>query len=266
MLSCLLATDSVLFAGGSTAAFVSRDHGVSWSALDSIGPLTSFSDFALVRGTLIAATSDGLYYSTDAGGEWKSGAVTSSTFTFHALAWDESGVYSVDYIGNVFRSTDTGRNWSHIGNPHVGGTSIAVSVHGLFVAGPPPGVLRSTDMGQTWTILDATSTGWTNSLRVLQSTLYATKWGGGVRSTSDGGTTWTSLNTGLPTQFVSDIVESNSLLFVGSVCGVQLSTDRGENWITPDSTMTGNRIWQLAANSHFLYAADTIGTVWYHHL
>ena len=84
--------------------------------------------------------------------------------------------------------------------------------------------------------------------------------------TSNDGTTWTNLNSGLPSLFAQDIVQANSILFVGTAGGVFLSTDNGNSWDSADTTLRNDPIWEIATNGRFLYAADSSGVVWSHAL
>ena len=170
----------------------------------------------------------------------------------------------------IYRSTDAGRTWSHIGLDHAGQIP-KIRVHPdnpdvVYVAalghifGPNEdrGVFRSTDGGDTWDkvlyIDDATGFNQVamdvNNPRIL----YAAAWrverkpwtlisgndNGGIWKSTDGGDTWTQLAGGLPTGLVGKIdvtvsaANSDRLWALieaeGERGGVYRSDDAGDSW------------------------------------
>lgn len=63
------------------------------------------------------------------------------------------------------------------------------------------------------------------------SYLFAGLDGNGVYRSTDNGDNWTAVNTGLYTQYVKNSIMNGSNLFVGTIGGVNLSTNNGTNWI-----------------------------------
>ena len=139
---------------------------------------------------------------------------------------------SMGYGNGVYKSTDAGRTWTHVGldkTHHIGRVAIdpknadivfVAAIGNLYAATPDRGVFRTTDGGRTWqkTLFKNDNVGAvdvvidpTNSRNVYAS-LWATRrapWytygpsnapGGGIYKSTDGGTTWTQLTAGLPTE------------------------------------------------------------------
>jgi photosystem II stability/assembly factor-like uncharacterized protein len=141
----------------------------------------------------------------------------------------------------VFKSTDAGRTWSHIGlentrqigriavNPSNPNLVYVAALGHVYDANPDRGVYRSTDGGIHWKKI-LSSAKYPNDVgaidltidphhpRVLYSSLWATRrppWsvyapsympGSGLYKSTDGGDTWTQLTKGLPTDdFVGKI-------------------------------------------------------------
>jgi len=138
---------------------------------------------------------------------------------------------STGYGNGVFKSTDGGATWTHIGlegTQHIGKIAVdprnpdvvfVAAMGSLYGPNPDRGVFRSRDGGRTWqkvlyrdenvgaveVVIDPTSP------RVVYAGLWNTRrppWfvyaptngpGGGIFKSTDGGTTWKQLTTGLPT-------------------------------------------------------------------
>jgi photosystem II stability/assembly factor-like uncharacterized protein len=137
---------------------------------------------------------------------------------------------SVGYGNGVYKSTDAGRTWTHIGlenTQHIGKIAVdprdpnrlfVAAIGHLYAPNPDRGVFRSTDGGQSWqkvlfknddvgaveVVIDP------NNPQVVYAGLWNTRrppWftyaptngpGGGIFKSVDGGTTWTQLTNGLP--------------------------------------------------------------------
>ncbi len=170
----------------------------------------------------------------------------------------------------IYRSTDAGKTWSHIGLDHAGQIP-KIRVHPnnpdvVYVAalghifGPNEdrGVFRSTDGGATWdkVLYIDEATGFNqvamdvNNPRIL----YAAAWRverkpwtlisgndkGGIWKSTDGGDTWSQLGGGLPTGLVGKIdvtvsaANSDRLWALieaeGALGGVYRSDDAGDSW------------------------------------
>src|SRR6266545_1096923 len=139
---------------------------------------------------------------------------------------------SVGFGNGVYKSTDAGRTWTHLGlseTQHIGKIAIdpknpdvvfVAAIGQLYAANPERGVFRSRDGGRTWqkvlykdenvgaveVIIDPTDS------RVVYAGLWNTRrppWftyaptngpGGGLYKSTDGGTSWTQLTAGLPAE------------------------------------------------------------------
>src|SRR2546426_2958092 len=137
---------------------------------------------------------------------------------------------SVGFGNGVYKSTDAGRTWTHLGldeTQHIGKIAVdprnpdvvfVAAIGQLYAANPERGVFRSRDGGRTWqkvlyqnenvgaveVVIDPTDA------RVVYAGLWNTRrppWftyaptngpGGGIHKSTDGGSTWHQLSAGLP--------------------------------------------------------------------
>jgi photosystem II stability/assembly factor-like uncharacterized protein len=137
---------------------------------------------------------------------------------------------SVGFGNGVYKSTDAGRTWTHLGlaeTQHIGKIAVdpknpdvifVAAIGHLYAANEARGVYRSRDGGRTWqkvlykddnvgaveVVIDPTNSrvvyaGLWNTLRPPWFTYAPTNGpGGGIYKSTDGGTTWHQLTAGLP--------------------------------------------------------------------
>jgi photosystem II stability/assembly factor-like uncharacterized protein len=139
---------------------------------------------------------------------------------------------SVGYGNGVYKSTDGGKSWTHLGledTQHVGKIAVhptnpdvvfVAAIGHFYAANPERGVFRSRDGGKSWqkvlfrgpdvgaieVVIDPANP------QVVYAGLWNTRrppWfvypptngpGGGIYKSTDGGTTWTQLTKGLPAE------------------------------------------------------------------
>jgi photosystem II stability/assembly factor-like uncharacterized protein len=137
---------------------------------------------------------------------------------------------SVGFGNGVYKSTDAGRTWTHLGlsdTQHIGKIAVdpknpdvvfVAAIGHLYAANPDRGLFRSRDGGRTWqkvlykdanvgaveVVIDPTDS------RVVYAGLWNTRrppWftyaptngpGGGIHKSTDGGSNWHELTAGLP--------------------------------------------------------------------
>ncbi len=190
----------------------------------------------------VAAASGGIYKSVDEGASWSNVFTDVPVISVGDIAIDpndenvlyagtgEANASSFSFLGmGLYKSTDAGNSWSHIGLEesgyigrivvdHSNSQNVLVAACGtLFSPNETRGVYKSTDGGTTWQrklfLTDSTA-----AVDLIQhpqdaNTWYATMWErmrglnyrrsfgptSGVYKSTDGGENWIELTNGLPT-------------------------------------------------------------------
>jgi ligand-binding sensor domain-containing protein len=100
-------------AATSSGLYTSSDQGKIWTG----GPVMGKQDFVAVRADhemVVAATRSGVLVSTDGGTEWKQAPLTSLVSSVYGLAIaPESNIFLASREG-IFRSGDAGKTWEHV--------------------------------------------------------------------------------------------------------------------------------------------------------
>ena len=187
---------------------------------------------------------------------------------------------SNSYGNGVYKSTDAGRTWTHMGldlTHHIGriaidpknaNVALVAAIGDLYAPTPDRGVFRTIDGGKTWTkvLFVSDNVGAVDvaidpvNARVVYASLWATRrtpWftyapsnaaGGGIYKSIDGGTTWKVLAGGLPTEGFGRsglaIAPSNPKRLYAVVDategGLFRSDDAGATWT---KTTGDTRVW-----------------------
>jgi hypothetical protein len=266
-LSTVPPTATVTLQATSTITAPTAVNTVGANIWTGIGPtgrwITALAIDPKTPATLYAGTDDGLYKSTDSGGNWSKVGTGLTDPAIYALAIDPVNPTTL-YAGTgnqltnkkivgVFKSTDGGANWSasNAGLPDATMRVIAVDplTPGTLYAGGA-GVFKSTDGGVNW------KETWPGSdIRALvinpkaPAIVYVGTWGGGVIKSTDGGGNWVSTN--LKSPYIYSLVmdpATPTTLYVSTSSifkntgGVFKSTDGGESWNAANTGLTGDLI------------------------
>ena len=232
----------------------------------------------------MGASGGGVWKTTDYGQTWRpisdgyfatgsigAIAVADSDPNVVYVSTGSDGLRSNVIVGKgVYKSTDAGRTWEHLGLEDTGNSG-AVIIHpqnpdiayvaaigNPFAPNPDRGVYRTTDGGDSWEqvlfVSDKTGAVDLEFAPDNPAEIYASMWlgerkpwtiisgglEGGVYKSSDGGDTWAELDNGLPRGLrgKSDLAVSPAdpdRVYVlieapGSEGGVYRSDDRGASW------------------------------------
>jgi photosystem II stability/assembly factor-like uncharacterized protein len=170
--------------------------------------------------TLYAGTNNGVYKSTDGGGNWLPvNTNLPDMLTISVLAIDpltSTTLYAGSELRGVYKSTDGGGNWTPV---NVG---LPSEIHALAIDPAMP------------------------------ATLYAGTAGGGIFKSIDSGGGWSAFNTGFPDMTMTRVLAleidptAPTTLYVGTFNGAFKSTNGGENWEPINNGLTNSGVHSLA--------------------
>jgi len=253
---CLGLASTNLFAGTWRGLYLSTNNGTTWTVVDSGITDPRLSSFAILGANLFAGTPSGVYLSTNNGTSWA--AVESGLESAWAMSLTVLGTNlfaGTDGYG-VFLSTNNGASWTAVnsGLTNTWVHSFAALGTDLF-AGTENGVFLSTNDGLSWTAAGLTNTE-VFSLAALPNGAGGTNLFAGATSWDTSVVVIPLANVdSIPVPGTNRIAESDS-------GGVYLSTNNGTSWTAVDSGLTSTYIWSLAVLGTNLFAGTAAGSVW----
>jgi photosystem II stability/assembly factor-like uncharacterized protein len=230
-------TPNTLYVGGELVAqaaiFKSINQGISWTAASAGLPqellIRKLVVDPVTSTTVYALGSAGVSKSIDAGGHWASANVGLTDTNTNTLIADPSSagiLYVGTNRGGVFKSTDSAASWVATGLSNTRITALGIDPRNPNI-------------------------------------LYAASFGNFFKST-DGGNSWTAINTGIPLSFISSIAidpASSAVYAATEAFGVFQSTDGGNSWTAINNGLTNKSVTALIINpnSGTLYAGTEGG-------
>jgi photosystem II stability/assembly factor-like uncharacterized protein len=253
------------------------DDGTSWADISGNIPLgTQIQALAFLGGNLVAGDnavngSTGIYVSTNEGTNWTSINWGLPNYCANSIVAKNGGIFT-GTSGSLFRSINEGASWNnptiHIDYDWTDVSALAFRGNEFVFAGDVNSyVYLSTDAGLNFYQAPKIEKGASvSSFAFIGYTVFAgvkpfaASAVGGVYKSLNNGSTWQSVNTGLPSAnlSVSSLAVIGSNLFAGTGQGVFLSTNSGTNWSQVNNGLTGQYVYALAVRDTDLFAG-TIG-------
>jgi ligand-binding sensor domain-containing protein len=195
----------------------------SW--VQTSGPIGGYIGTMIVSrlGTVIAGTEEGIHRSTNRGASWSWVSASLPNRSISAIALDSTGAVMIGTgQGVVYRSTNEGLSWQAW--PGSGS-----SIYG-FCCG---------DSG----------------------TLWISRWGVGIAKTTNNGTSWQSLDSGLTDKFALTLfVEKSGFCLVGTTNAIYRSTNAGVFWTIDTVGLPSCGVYSITRHSNGnLFAATNAG-------
>lgn len=184
------------------------------------------------------------------------------TGVVHALTTTGSAIFA-GCNGGVFRLADNDSTWvqANSGGTNGEGICLATRWNLIFEGTYGNGVFLSTDEGATWTTLGPSGT-WPLGFAFSGTDLFVGIEGGVLRSTNDG-SNWAQVNSGLPPTTSSHMTYVYKIAIIGGdifACtngvGIFRSTDNGNSWTQVDSALINTLTWTLATTDSTLYVGS----------
>ncbi|MBU2491897.1 MAG: choice-of-anchor A family protein [Bacteroidetes bacterium] len=242
----------------------SEDDGANWIQINT-GMNVGFI-WAIQRnstGDIFVATEQGVFISTDNGGNWNLSGING--IDVRALAIDNNDhIYAGTWGLGIYKSSDNGATWSAAGLENYAVNSIVVdSNNDVYAATFGFGIFKSDNAGSTWSPLNnGYAHIWALGI-TSQDVIYAGTYGDGVYSSSDFGDTWQKAANGLPVQYVYSItVDAGDNVYISSWAnGVYSTSNNGLSWNS--FGMAGYGVSSLMVNpaSTTLYAGTSDGAI-----
>lgn len=169
------------------------------------------------------------------------------------------------------------------GEPRFGGRALGLTVDptnpmNIYVASELGGIWRSSDGGTNWNHVDEIDAPVTRDVfydpqdaSIIVATGQSngsTDTNGGVWVSDDGGTTWSQPASALPRctnqpTFWSGAIPDDAVLhtnvYVGTSCGIAISTDEGVTWNHTDPCTAANAAWCNGSSPYFDVVAQVVG-------
>lgn len=228
----------------------STDLGVTWqlsnNGLSGIQQPAGF----FVRGDTVLFQmwgGNGVYRSFDAGITWEFiGLHTSiSSLYIHPNGTYFAGSWRADWWDGAYRSINRGGAWTSINSGlhdwPLAACFIASFDSSVMLLSTQQAVYRSTNLGDLWTPTSMTTPGRRFAVHPISHEIYFSQYSD-MQKTSDNGTTWQIINTGLPTERdIADLfVGRNGHIYIGCIdVGVYVSTNEGASWHVVSNGLTG---------------------------
>lgn len=239
---------------GWTASGGPQGGNISCLVIDPVSPSIMYA--GTLGAGVFKSINGGLNWSVINGTSWEDILIIASLAAHPA---NSGTVYAVVAGEGVYKTTNGGQAWAAA---NTGLADVQAITLGLWsqapetvYAGTTDGVYKSSNGGGNWTA-SGLSGKMVSLLRRAGSNLYAGILGDGLFRSSDSGTTWVEINTGLTDKnvisLIADPANSATLYAATRGDGLFWSTDSGQNWqVRMDDTVTEqsvNAVASLALN------------------
>jgi photosystem II stability/assembly factor-like uncharacterized protein len=174
-------------------------------------------------------------------------------------------IYMTSQGGGIHKSTDSGVTWTQVSNGlgyNKNVYCLALKGDSILAGNHTTGVMYSANNGASWTSLTAnlTMNNQVTDLVVFGKNIFAAT-GGGVYKSTNGGTSWVAINSGLPTTgSFSLLTQASGIFYLGVYSqGLYRSTDLGATWSRVTSIPDNATISSLLAYNGSLYVGGSTG-------
>jgi photosystem II stability/assembly factor-like uncharacterized protein len=257
-----IGSNGYIYAGTySNGVYVSTDFGTNWIPSLSPGLYNVYQVHSLIAGgddTIYAgAHGNGLYRTTNSGSSWGNPSDLSGDFLpsndVYAVGIAPNGILYASLYGEIYNSTDKGRNWYKVKNSSGGSAgfqTIAFGSSRVYIGGSSDWFYFSTNDGTNWT-WEGSSSGLAYAPMTLavnsSGTIFAGTSSWGLYKSTNGGINWTAVSTYTGDMHINTLaINSVGIIYAGTTGGIYVSTDNGLNWAGNNSGLTNTDIRSFA--------------------
>ncbi|RPI16918.1 MAG: T9SS C-terminal target domain-containing protein [Ignavibacteriae bacterium] len=237
------APDGNIFTLGGTTSniYISRstDNGLSWSDVMTqarannyanggggivfVNSTTIVAALSFTLGPTIGDVAAVIMRSTDAGSSWIQVYTLVTGFTNDLVLTPTGKILAATSLGGVKASTNNGTNWLNTGYNIYSNRLEVNSLGHVFVSRATAGdtidmIYKSTDDGVLWFPVNCSGRSIRDFIIDSQDRLYVSNESKQVKRSSDGGSTWEYITSGIPaSQYVYSLyMAGNGILFAGT--------------------------------------------------
>jgi photosystem II stability/assembly factor-like uncharacterized protein len=232
----------IIYIASGNGVLKTTDGGQSWRLMTD-WRITEVMDIQIDRENVYIATAYGAFVSGDGGWTWTE-RVEGLTETFLSVILPDNSDPAIVYAGGeggLFKSTDWGQSWEHIGFMGMPVRTIVQSPldpNILYLGTEDDGIFKTEDRTETWHSVTGGiqhSTFYALAIDPKEHNIvYASGFETGVYKTADGGRTWQRFFRGLDNLNIPALAvhpERTSVIFAGTNGdGLFRSEDGGRTW------------------------------------
>jgi len=234
--SIVESADGNLVVGSIGFAYLSVDNGISWQAKSLDGFQVNIQDLANNNSYLFAASSLGVFRSSDSGETWEFASFGIQELDIRSVEMDLQGnVYAgvAPTSGGcvLYRSRGNGSIWTCI-QPTTDPLLVPVlkmGPNGFLYAGGYRNVLYTENEGNTWQSIPASGSTVDAILFTGTSMLIGSQ-GLGILRSETAGSSWEVSNSGMQSRINSVTALDSGRILVGTEGGLFQSTDYSDSW------------------------------------
>lgn len=257
---------SYIFYVCSSGAYRTTNDGVNWIAMSGFTDYYSGSlnkQFWRQAGVLYYGDQSYITKTTNNGITWtrviQHGAVGAGGSTAQIFVDSITTWYCIKKA-RLHKSTDLGSSWIPIGNKFntsqdsLFQSTISINNGSIYAGSWTNGIYKSTDYGDTWTQSGLTTQRITCLFSIGPDTLFAANPFSTTSRTTNGGTTWTTVNSDGNGSGVGMFYRDGDNFYMGTNGGIYKSTNRGMAWVASNTGTTWSYPGKVNITADSLYA------------
>ena len=171
-------------------------------------------------------------------------------------------LYIATKNNGIFSSSSDRQEWIHLWDAPSTPTKLVADSGAIYVGTTENGIYKSVDSGNNWSAINKGITNPSiNDFFVNGDKVY-TATDGGILISDDGGKSWKNSNSGLRNLKI-DAISVNpkyyNMIYAGSTSGLFLSVDDGNSWQSLDSGLKTRDVQDILALDDFIYISTSSG-------